>query len=43
MASNPQTGDHIVKSYDEELAQLNNDIIKICLLYTSPSPRYLST
>lgn len=29
MASNPQSGDHIVRSYDEELAQLNNDIIKM--------------
>ena len=29
MTSNPQTGNHIVKSYDEELAQLNNDIIKM--------------
>lgn len=29
MAANPQAGDHIVKSYDEELEQLNNDIIKM--------------
>ena len=29
MAVNPQAGDHIVKSYDEELENLNNDIIKM--------------
>lgn len=29
MASNPQAGDHIVKSYDEELEQLNNDLVKM--------------
>ena len=29
MAVTPQAGDHIVKSYDEELENLNNDIIKM--------------
>ena len=29
MASKPQAGEHIVKSYDEELENLNNDIIKM--------------
>jgi phosphate transport system protein len=29
MAVKPQAGDHIVKSYDEELEHLNNDIIKM--------------
>ena len=33
---------HTVKSYEEELKNLNANIIKMgsaCLLYTSPSPR----
>lgn len=29
MTGNNQAGDHIVKSYDQELEQLNNDIIKM--------------
>ena len=29
MATTPRAGGHIVKSYDEELEQLNNDIIKM--------------
>ena len=29
MAVKPHAGDHIVKSYDEELEHLNNDIIKM--------------
>ena len=26
---------HIVKSYDEEIKDIKNGIVKICLLYTS--------
>ena len=29
MASNPQSGDHIVRSYDEELAQLNSTMERL--------------
>ena len=29
MASTPKAGEHIVRSYDEELQQLNNDIVKM--------------
>ena len=46
------SNEHTVKSYEEELQFLIDSVIKmgsltesqlICLLYTSPSPRDLST